>query len=621
MSSHIHAEAVSKRSSISSSQFLKRHAPTKVHATLPPLVQEVLRSPGRPLDKTTREYMEPRFGHDFTNVRIHTDARASESAQAVNARAYTVGNKVVLGSGQYAPTTTSGRELLGHELAHTIQQESSRSAPPSSDPNGVFESTASAAGRSVANGQYIGGNLPACGVGLSRTPLNTGEDPERAAAVAEADALLARMEQEDKKEKAEEEAAKATAQKRPAVPGLPRTLSLLGDDPALEARKSPDEIILDQLDQEKKAEATAKRLAQRKEEEGRPIRLTALRERLRHGHAKSTLAKMLATLPPRDMQILKRYGLKWPKWYTKPGTFQDSVTEAIDSYVQSGEANAPDADEYSALLEDERAYYQRNFANYQSYQQKTEAIVNAGPASLAGRAIGTAIGGERGGDWGALIGGGVDLALPVYAGIKGGSGQGTEDFSGSGKTPSAIRGEPPEPVNPMELQPEMPPASTNAPRSFGRGGPLDKTQPPMAFEKTEPGSPPPRRDTQASIPPSGGGGGGGGGRRGRSPGQTIPGNPPPMPKRPPPPRPVIDWFPRRDATPMGPEDVLRVLQIDHTRIIWSMNRGNNMTEWSEVAKGRGLPPLAYTVGNKVRVDYYRWRAMGLPEPQVVTPRR
>jgi hypothetical protein len=88
----------------------------------PPIVHEVLRSPGRPLDSATRAFMEPRFGHDFSQVRVHTDGKAAESAQAVNARAYTVGRDVVFGAGQHAPQTIAGRRLMAHELTHTLQQ-------------------------------------------------------------------------------------------------------------------------------------------------------------------------------------------------------------------------------------------------------------------------------------------------------------------------------------------------------------------------------------------------------------------------------------------------------------------------------------------------------------------
>jgi hypothetical protein len=95
---------------------------TRNDSFAPPIVHEVLRSPGQPLDPSTRAIMEPRFNHDFSRVRIHADARAAESAHAVDARAYTVGRDVVFGSGQYAPRTSSGQRLLAHELTHVVQQ-------------------------------------------------------------------------------------------------------------------------------------------------------------------------------------------------------------------------------------------------------------------------------------------------------------------------------------------------------------------------------------------------------------------------------------------------------------------------------------------------------------------
>jgi len=94
----------------------------------PPIVHEVLRSPGRPLDAATRAFMEPRFGHDFSHVRVHTDAKAAESARAVGARAYTVGRDLVFAEGQFAPSTWEGGELLGHELTHNLQQAPIRSS-------------------------------------------------------------------------------------------------------------------------------------------------------------------------------------------------------------------------------------------------------------------------------------------------------------------------------------------------------------------------------------------------------------------------------------------------------------------------------------------------------------
>src|ERR1051325_125152 len=91
-------------------------------SSVPPIVNEVLRSSGHPLDPATRAFMESRFARDFSHVRVHADDRASESARAVNALAYTVGSDVVFGAGLFSPETHAGRRLLAHELAHVVQQ-------------------------------------------------------------------------------------------------------------------------------------------------------------------------------------------------------------------------------------------------------------------------------------------------------------------------------------------------------------------------------------------------------------------------------------------------------------------------------------------------------------------
>jgi hypothetical protein len=94
--------------------------PTGISAPL--VVHEVLRSPGQPLDLATRRYFEPRFGRDFSDVRVHTDSPAAASARDVNAHAYTVGQNIVFGANRFAPGTQEGRRLIAHELAHTVQQ-------------------------------------------------------------------------------------------------------------------------------------------------------------------------------------------------------------------------------------------------------------------------------------------------------------------------------------------------------------------------------------------------------------------------------------------------------------------------------------------------------------------
>jgi Domain of unknown function (DUF4157) len=106
---------------------LQRRAASQAEsAEVPSIVHDVLRSPGQPLDTATRAFMEPRFGHDFSHVRLHLDGRAAESAHAVDALAYTVGHDIIFGAGQYAPQTFSGQRLLAHELTHTLQQSSNR---------------------------------------------------------------------------------------------------------------------------------------------------------------------------------------------------------------------------------------------------------------------------------------------------------------------------------------------------------------------------------------------------------------------------------------------------------------------------------------------------------------
>ena len=88
-------------------------------------VHEVVGSGGgSPLDSPTRGFMEDRLGADFSDVRIHTGAKADQSARSINAQAYTVGSDVVFQSGKYSPDTDPGRHMLAHELTHVVQQRS-----------------------------------------------------------------------------------------------------------------------------------------------------------------------------------------------------------------------------------------------------------------------------------------------------------------------------------------------------------------------------------------------------------------------------------------------------------------------------------------------------------------
>jgi hypothetical protein len=88
----------------------------------PQAVFTALGSAGSRLDASARSFLEPRFGHDFGSVRIHTDQRADSAARAVQARAFTFGRDIVFGQGEYAPDSRAGQQLLAHELAHVVQQ-------------------------------------------------------------------------------------------------------------------------------------------------------------------------------------------------------------------------------------------------------------------------------------------------------------------------------------------------------------------------------------------------------------------------------------------------------------------------------------------------------------------
>ena len=100
------------------------------------------RGGGSPLDSETRSFFEPRFGSDFSNVRIHNDSAAANSARQLNAEAFTRGSDIYFGSGRYQPNSPSGRHLLAHELTHTIQQGAAPSRT-SADSNSVHSKRSS----------------------------------------------------------------------------------------------------------------------------------------------------------------------------------------------------------------------------------------------------------------------------------------------------------------------------------------------------------------------------------------------------------------------------------------------------------------------------------------------
>lgn len=204
---------------------------------IPPIVNETVHSSGHALDEATRQFMEPRFGVDLSGVRVHTDAQAAASARAVQARAYTVGQDVVFAEGQFTPGTNGGRELLAHELAHTVQQRGGSGSPPIDAPHSDHERTARSAARDIAGGQHLQTALPSAAVGLSRSP-----DDERAKAVAEAEAVLKKIEEDDA-EAAKQEAEDEAKAERRREEILRPSASLIKHHPKFIASQMTDEQI------------------------------------------------------------------------------------------------------------------------------------------------------------------------------------------------------------------------------------------------------------------------------------------------------------------------------------------------------------------------------------------
>lgn len=101
---------------------LKSVASASAGMEAPSIVHDVINSGGQSLDTGTRNFFEPRFGHDFSKIKIHTGSQASASSRAINAHAYTSGNNIVFNEGKFAPHTDDGRKLLAHELTHVVQQ-------------------------------------------------------------------------------------------------------------------------------------------------------------------------------------------------------------------------------------------------------------------------------------------------------------------------------------------------------------------------------------------------------------------------------------------------------------------------------------------------------------------
>lgn len=161
---------------------LRRSSADAAAAEVPPSVHDTLRSSGQPLDAAVQTFMAERFGHDFSRVRVHTDARAAESAARVNALAYTVGQDLVFAQGRYAPDTSQGMRLLAHELAHSVQQGGAGAVPQAKLEIGSAEGPLENAADRAADAVMRGGLVPplgGTGPRLSRQVAETRSLPEQ----------------------------------------------------------------------------------------------------------------------------------------------------------------------------------------------------------------------------------------------------------------------------------------------------------------------------------------------------------------------------------------------------------------------------------------------------------
>ncbi|MEA2535031.1 MAG: hypothetical protein QOJ93_2842 [Actinomycetota bacterium] len=183
------------------------------HEEEPSPVRDVIGSAsGQPLDRPTRQFMEGRMGQDFGDVRVHTDASASDSARSVNAQAYTVGNDIVFQNGTYAPDSDAGRHVLAHELTHVVQQ---RSGPVDGTPaaGGIKISHPADSFEQAAerNASEVMSQTPPPPVAeapaMATTPVQrTGEAPAQPAAVGEPEVQGMFVQRAEGEEAEEEEA-------------------------------------------------------------------------------------------------------------------------------------------------------------------------------------------------------------------------------------------------------------------------------------------------------------------------------------------------------------------------------------------------------------------------------
>ena len=393
---------------------LQRRATDRDPVTaVPPIVHDVLNSPGQPLDSATRAFMEPRFGHDFGNVRVHTDAKAADSARAVFSHAYTVGKDVVFGENRYAPTTDSGRELLAHELAHTIQQRGASGAAHGVLPPSTLEASAEQAGCAALSGRVPETLLGQSPLAVARQPIPAEEEEE-----------------EDEEEESQVSMA-LPAGKVPRITPSPKHGSSKS-----RRRSSPstlgsgglpyhfaeggrilteEEWKIEEAGRKEKEEAEAKTQRELAESHNRLEILRGMIDPGRSGYiySKAQIMAMITKDSLLDGQILKHHGVELPPGRsTKQKEFTDDVVAAIDkfdyewrkSHGTFSTTTSTDVGALAARQKQERV----EAAKFETYSATTESVLGGVGASVtsiftddpekiaAGAQIGVALSGALG---------------------------------------------------------------------------------------------------------------------------------------------------------------------------------------------------------------------------------
>lgn len=183
--SSIHAQLMKLQRTIGNAgvaTLLQRN--TEAEEEVSPVKELMSAGGGRALDEPTRSFMESRLGADFSDVRVHTGAKATEAARSVQAHAYTVGSDLVFQDGQFNPSSTDGKKMLAHELTHVVQQRSGpvegTPAPGGisiSDPSDRFERAAEASAERVVSGEAASPQ-PAGAGGVQREEAPGAEEEE-----------------------------------------------------------------------------------------------------------------------------------------------------------------------------------------------------------------------------------------------------------------------------------------------------------------------------------------------------------------------------------------------------------------------------------------------------------